>query len=956
MDPIQLANIRRIQEASKRGRLVIFAGAGVSANSGVPMWGRLIAEMKKELPGTFSYETDELKVAQMYKDSRGDKEYFEKVKEILCYNKVISNDIHKAILALNPEHIITTNYDDLIEQEIQNECKQYAIVRSDKDLPNMAYPNLLIKMHGDFLNCNIVLTENDYYNYSKNFALIRAYVQSLFASKLVVFIGFSFADLNLKMILNEVKNILEERMQPVYLISLEKPNEIVKKYFENKGINIVYLNDVQISELKDSIWKFPNPSRSLNEFGHRLYNILTIIKRYDFDDTDDLISYVYSKVSRYKDEIRVYGSGLKYLLPHNLEKNHFNEHSNGLQTFLKYFDNLDEELKTFSGRKAFVKKHGIERCREYVQFAYYNYLNNIDRLHVLGESFRHHAHKYIPQREVDEALEEFNFSGFNYRLRTLSSRKIAGTLEDLEYPYAFYRIGKYFQAYQEFNKILSVAWRRQKYILYLICLYNMWSLRYAIHAEMTFGNPDKTIDWQPVYDKLCEIDLNETLEKLPLPKEIRNIFQDVLSNRYIGSRAVESEDLKEKLHQQRKMAERGGFSMNSNIQSLIGKYRRERQFSHHNFILSDFNQYYTAICRNTICGILNSFATKDEEESEFWGNTRIESIDNQQLSVMVWGLDNKELREIFKQYEVYQLDLDETGITFLLSCINNLSREGIPYPSHKILNAVKNLLYIIGRCPNLEVDINNLYTVILMLWRLDVQRFEMKAFVDLIVKAHNPSPEIALSFLEEILEKNESHDYYELITTLSNVIESSELKLSNIERYLTDNIHDFYLLPLYSLLKEEDRGKLIEFAQNRFNKFFAKYIEFLYHTNSLPISLEELERREKEDSNRIEGNKAVACKFIAEWRKNEAYSSLWEWIDDYAKRDECMRFFLNPMEYDVPENVPIVWLRICDKEQVRELVKNNLYADKIIEWSSRPRISPEARKEFLSVFKRDEKS
>ena len=37
MENIQLSNILHIQEASKQGKLVMFVGAGVSANSGVPM-------------------------------------------------------------------------------------------------------------------------------------------------------------------------------------------------------------------------------------------------------------------------------------------------------------------------------------------------------------------------------------------------------------------------------------------------------------------------------------------------------------------------------------------------------------------------------------------------------------------------------------------------------------------------------------------------------------------------------------------------------------------------------------------------------------------------------------------------------------------------------------------------------------------------------------------------------
>ena len=35
MENIQLSNILHIQEASKQGKLVMFVGAGVSANSGV---------------------------------------------------------------------------------------------------------------------------------------------------------------------------------------------------------------------------------------------------------------------------------------------------------------------------------------------------------------------------------------------------------------------------------------------------------------------------------------------------------------------------------------------------------------------------------------------------------------------------------------------------------------------------------------------------------------------------------------------------------------------------------------------------------------------------------------------------------------------------------------------------------------------------------------------------------
>ena len=200
--------------------------------------------MKSELPDELSDEPDALKLAQLYKDSRGHKEYMDRIKEVLLYNKAVPNPLHKSILELNPCHIITTNYDNLIEQEIHNEFKQYAIVREDKDIPQMVHPNSLVKMHGDYLTDNIVLTETDYFNYPEKFRLVRAFVQSLFASKLVLFIGFSFVDLNLKMILNQLKTILAENMQRAYLLSCERPNDLQNQYFANKGMNIFQLGRI----------------------------------------------------------------------------------------------------------------------------------------------------------------------------------------------------------------------------------------------------------------------------------------------------------------------------------------------------------------------------------------------------------------------------------------------------------------------------------------------------------------------------------------------------------------------------------------------------------------------------------------------------------------------------------------------------------------------------------------
>ena len=67
-------------------------------------------------------------------------------------------------------YIITTNYDTLIEDEIKN----LQIVSKDEDLPYTNSNKMLIKMHGDFENKNIVLKKSDYNKYS---TIYRLFIQ-----------------------------------------------------------------------------------------------------------------------------------------------------------------------------------------------------------------------------------------------------------------------------------------------------------------------------------------------------------------------------------------------------------------------------------------------------------------------------------------------------------------------------------------------------------------------------------------------------------------------------------------------------------------------------------------------------------------------------------------------------------------------------------------------------------
>ena len=248
---------RIIRNASDNNKLVLFIGAGVSANSGIPLWGELMAKIKGKLD-IKKDENDYLKLAQYFYNS-----------ELEINAK--PNIIHEKLLELNPQHIITTNYDTLIEEQANKNGMFYNVVAKDSDLPYVSNNKLIIKMHGDFANRNIVFKEDDYLSYSNNFKLIENYVKTIFSSYTVLFVGYSLEDIDTKIIFQWVKDILDRDLPRPYFINVDSEFNINEyEYYRNKGINLLYYSGLD-EELRKSMEE--NNREIENEIGKKTLRI-----------------------------------------------------------------------------------------------------------------------------------------------------------------------------------------------------------------------------------------------------------------------------------------------------------------------------------------------------------------------------------------------------------------------------------------------------------------------------------------------------------------------------------------------------------------------------------------------------------------------------------------------------------------------------------------------------------
>ena len=944
MDNQQIANLLNIQRASRENRLVIFVGAGVSMNSSVPSWNQLINRMKAELPNEFSEETDALKIAQIYKDSRGHKEYMDKVKDILLYNKAVSNPLHKSILALNPCHIITTNYDDLIEQELSKDFLQYHIIREDKDIPQMTYPNTLVKMHGDYVTDNIVLTEDDYYNYKENFPLTRAFVLSLFASKLILFVGFSFADLNLKFIFNELKNILSDKMQRPYLLSCDEPSYATKLYFVKKGVNIVYISEADVDLLNDGKYQ----SKDLSGIGLHTDKLLYAIKNYSAIPQDNLALYLYNRIVPYMSEMRSFGDGLQYFFPKM--RLHWNAHSSGLQTFTDYFKQLAKDLATNEAKRKFLRENPAINLRTLMKLAYYNYLFEIDGLTILDAKLIENIKEF--KASTLDYIHQFDSAKVNQIVKKLRVRRLTYTIEDLELPYILYTLGDAYSAYKFYGDLLTEYWNKKKYILYFICRHNMWAIRYCLCNQLWHN--DKYDEGKEI-ELASSTNLDTILAKLPIESEVKMILQDMISYRSIGDRTLHTVHLKEEIYQQRKNAENGGGSINSFIPNLMSQFYRESLFSWANFIIWDNNAYFKQLSENNALGILNSFAIPSSSMFGGYGrNTRICALDAFMLESLIFSIDHKRLREIIKGYDIKTLSFSQKGVNYITSCLDGLleETENMFFDEKLFFAPLNNLLLIISKAKDERIDAVKIYDVVVKYLNNQYynRQFESNILMQIICN-YAPNVHRKKELIIKLLDFTDSYQQYlNCILFLSKelydehqIIDSFSFNhFANKENIGTEMSY------LYPILQGEIQEKVLNFSLEKINNLYD-YIYFINKNNIKTYSVGKF--RELLELMKFSAITYSTYYILAELRKKDIFQELHQYIDESTLLDkECIRFFLAPFEYDNEKNVEVPWILSFDEDNRQMLFKKEVYKNKLKQYICDPLVQEGEKLQLLKYL------
>lgn len=245
-----------IADVMKKGRVIPFLGAGVNFGERRPAdakWTGHVCgflpsggELAHFLASTTSFPsedehdlTDLAKVSSYFVEATARSRLRERLHEVFDRDYATC-DIHTylaEITALSPLLIVTTNYDDLIEQAFKKANRPYDLVihptdRKDVDasvlwwqhgaaepeivMPNRLYIDLekttvIYKMHGTVDRTNgkwdsYVITEDDYVDFLSHIeSAVPAQFIHYFRERQFLFLGYGLRDWNLRVVLKNLK-------------------------------------------------------------------------------------------------------------------------------------------------------------------------------------------------------------------------------------------------------------------------------------------------------------------------------------------------------------------------------------------------------------------------------------------------------------------------------------------------------------------------------------------------------------------------------------------------------------------------------------------------------------------------------------------------------------------------------------------------------------------------------
>lgn len=831
-------SILKLQNDIENNRLVIFVGAGVSANSGCPSWSTLIDRFAEGLgidPKDRKESTEYyLKIPQLYYIERGQKEYFDLIQQTLDSSNILPNDIDRQIFKLKPHTVITTNFDDLLEKTVKSEGLLYTTVRQDTDLPYSETEKMIIKMHGDENLKNIVLKEDDYLSYSRNFPLIENYIKGLFSTKTVLFVGYSAEDIDFKILLKWVKDNLNGHFQPAYMLEIGKcKNRIDFNYYKNRGINILYYDEIK-KDAKLLAKKLGNTDIPPGK-GEDLLYFLNYVNEYDEYKKSDILMIIYNNIAMFenwnyidkdniikvlkgieddhiriecrtlcfsKDKKKKIGEKLYQLLDEykslQLKYKYLNEKRKEKQT-IEEFEKLEKELNYIEYRKLNLLDR--ELLEKIIQILYKSGITSIRLQEKDIIDFKKDL-EILQQKSKDEfgeLLNEFRYKQLNDKLKYYlkdSSNMHGAEINYLQKAYYLYKINNYMDSYEVLKHLSGYCLSTHNYIYFFTAQFNMRQLKIFIEMKKySLDSEDEKEYYKRVLEDIDSINIDDSYNNLIDDRKCIEPIKSLDNFSYFYKRFCEFQHIVNEISNQKRTIVKGGISFNTYITKMRIEMEDMINYIEKNYIIVYPYREIKYLYRVFIKSIFISYSISNENKFGIFV-CKVNKIDKFILQIILKYIKFEDFKSLLEENNIEKINIESNEIKYLISVLEN------------ILEAYKN--NIISRF-DFENVINFNDTIsnsLLLLSNADIQKEDYKIIINLFnefIKVDFLGMDSFNKFLDFII-IGFNEEKYNDVSSILEVLETYIICISNkktIPRYNNIILYNDRLFKQLSIITKD---------------------------------------------------------------------------------------------------------------------------------------------------------
>ena len=249
-----------LEQALLARQCVVFVGAGLSSGAGLPDWNSLVRRLSDDLGIRWSERHNYLDLAQWYRERFGPERLAAVLRD--TYTTTAHPTLaHYLLMSLPLRHVITTNYDDLLERALSALKRHPVKVIQQADVARTGQDDVfVVKLHGDAaLSEEIVLTRDDYDEFFQRRPAMALLLEGLLLNQTFFFVGYGLRDPNFRQIHGRIVRMLREAQRPAFATTFEASGDngpYLIEQWRKKQLRLLRIAGESLAEQQHAFLRF----------------------------------------------------------------------------------------------------------------------------------------------------------------------------------------------------------------------------------------------------------------------------------------------------------------------------------------------------------------------------------------------------------------------------------------------------------------------------------------------------------------------------------------------------------------------------------------------------------------------------------------------------------------------------------------------------------------------------